>query len=161
MISPETLRSLFLYEPTTGQIFNLVHRNSRSKESVPVGWINDSGYLITTVGGKKLRVHHIVWQMHFGAIPDGMEIDHINRVRGDNRIENLRLATRHEQNLNLSRRDSESEVTGVVFNKKDDRWQAQIGFKGKQIYLGQFKEKHAAIAARKAAESQYGFRNQQ
>ena len=88
-------------------------------------------------------------------------VHHINGDREDNRIENLRLATRHEQNLNLSRRLSKSEITGVVFNEKDDRWQAQIGFRGKHIYLGQFKEKAAAIAARKSAEINFGFRNPQ
>ena len=150
---------LFRYDATTGEIFNQTRRNARSKELSKVGWVNDSGYLITTVRGKKYRVHHIVWILHFGLIPDGYEIDHINRIRGDNRIENLRLATRHEQNLNLSRRASKSETTGVVFNEKDARWQAQIGFKGKHIYLGQFKEKGAAVAARKAAEVQFGFRS--
>lgn len=158
---PNDLGKLFRYDPVTGEIFNRVHRNSRSKESIQVGWMNDSGYLITSIKGKKCRVHHIVWELHFGPVSDGFEIDHINRVRHDNRIENLRLATRHEQNLNLSRRLSKSEITGVVFNEKDDRWQAQIGFRGKHIYLGQFKEKAAAIAARKSAEINFGFRNPQ
>lgn len=153
--------TMFRYDTNTGELFNRVRRNARSREFSRVGWVNDSGYLITTIAGKKFRVHHIVWAMHFGCIPDGQEIDHINRVRHDNRIENLRLATRHEQNLNLSKRASKSEVTGVVFNAKDKRWQAQIGFNGKHIYLGQFKEKSSAISARKLAEIRYGFRSVQ
>lgn len=151
---------VFKYEPTAGEIFNKVQRNTRAKASTKVGWMNDSGYLITTVCTKKYRLHHIVWMMHNGSIPEGYEIDHINRLRSDNRIENLRLATRHEQNLNLSCRVSKSGETGVVFNKKDAKWQAQIGFKGQHIYLGQFKEKGDAIAARKSAEVQFGFRSQ-
>jgi hypothetical protein len=146
---------LFIYDEKTGVLTNKVKRNSRSQCGSVVGWANDSGYLITTVFGKKIRVHRIVWEMHNGDIPDGLEIDHINRDRKDNRIENLRLANRHEQNLNLSKRRSASGVTGVVFNKKDSKWQSQIGFKRSHIYLGQFNSKEAAIAARKTAEIQY------
>lgn len=152
--------SIFLYEPSTGALFNKVKRNSRAQKGAIVGWINDSGYLVTTVKGRKLRVHRIIWEMHNEPIPDGYEIDHINRIRNDNRISNLRLATSHEQNLNLGHRRSDSGITGVVFNKKDQRWQAQIGHKGRHIYLGQYKEKKAAIKARIEAEAKYGFRRQ-
>lgn len=152
---------LFSYDAETGALRNKVKRNSRAKEGDRVGSVNDSGYLVTRIKGKPVRVHRIIWEMHFGAIDAGLEIDHINRVRSDNRIENLRLASRHEQNLNLGPRRSASNVTGVVFNKKDQRWQAQIGFKGKHIYLGQFVDKEAAVAARKSAEHEYSFRGQQ
>lgn len=149
---------LFTYDSKTGEIRNKVKRNARSKEGAQVGWVNSEGYLVTTINQRKFRVHRIIWEMHHGQIPEGLEIDHINRNRRDNRIENLRLANRHEQNLNLSRRQSDSGVTGVVFNKKDERWQAQIGFKGKHIYLGQFLSKEMAVAARKQAEARLGFR---
>ena len=149
---------LFTYDSKTGEIRNKVKRNARSKEGAQVGWVNSEGYLVTTINQRKFRVHRIIWEMHHGQIPEGLEIDHINRNRRDNRIENLRLANRHEQNLNLSRRQSDSGVTGVVFNKKDERWQAQIGLKGKHVYLGQFLSKEMAVAARKQAEARLGFR---
>ena len=148
---------LFLYQ-CNGDLVNKVQRSPRSRIGCVAGFINDSRYVVTQVNGHKTRAHRIIWEMHFGAIPDGLEIDHINRNRSDNRIENLRLATRHEQNLNLSKRDN-SAVTGVVFNKKDNRWQSQIGFNGKHIYLGQFHSKENAIEARKNAEVKYGFRS--
>jgi hypothetical protein len=153
-----SLSELFTYDSATGHLFNRVHRNARSKIGRAAGHISDSGYVVTRINGKIHRAHRIVWEMHNGPILDGQEIDHINRIRTDNRIENLRLATRHEQNLNLSQRKSFSGHTGVVFNKKDNRWQAQIGFKGRQIYLGQFVNKTDAIDARKSAEINYGFR---
>lgn len=149
---------LFIYDGASGSLINRVKRNSRSPQGAVVGNLNDSGYLVTRVSGRSFRIHRIVWEMHNGPIPFGMEIDHINRVRTDNRIENLRLADRHEQNLNLSQRRSESQVTGVVFNKKDKRWQAQIGFKGKHIYLGQYTNKNEAENARRVAEINLGFR---
>ena len=149
---------LFTYDSKTGEIRNKVKRNARSKEGAQVGWVNSEGYLVTTINQRKFRVHRIIWEMHHGQIPEGLEIDHINRNRRDNRIENLRLANRHEQNLNLSRRQSDSGVTGVVFNKKDERWQAQIGLKGKHVYLGQFLSKEMAVAAREQAEARLGFR---
>ncbi len=149
---------LFVYL-ADGSLINKIDRNSRSRAGRVAGMINDSGYRVTRVNGKNYRVHRIIWEMHHGEIPCGLEIDHINRDRLDNRIENLRLATRHEQNLNMSKRKSTSGITGVCWSKKDKRWQALIGFKGKSYYLGQFIEKRDAIKARRDAEIKFNFRN--
>jgi len=153
-----TWSELFVYEKKSGRLINRIKRNSRAPQGAIAGSLNNSGYLVTRVSGRSIRVHRIVWEMHNGPIPFGIEIDHINRDRADNRIENLRLANRHEQNLNLSQRTSASHVTGVVFNKKDKKWQAQIGFKGKHLYLGQYANKDDAAKARRTAEINLGFR---
>ncbi|WP_436868476.1 HNH endonuclease signature motif containing protein, partial [Enterobacter hormaechei] len=44
----------------------------------------------------------MIWEMHNGPIPQNMEIDHINRIKLDNRLENLRLATRRQNACNIS-----------------------------------------------------------
>lgn len=56
-------------------------------------WINDNGYVLTNVRGRTERAHRVVWEVAYGPIPEGFEIDHINRIRHDNRLENLRLVT--------------------------------------------------------------------
>ena len=66
--------------------------NESGKE---IGWVNKNGYVQTSFGG----VHRIIWEAFNGKIPEGYEIDHINTVRNDNRLDNLRLAT-HKENCN-------------------------------------------------------------
>lgn len=77
--------------------------------------------------------HRIIWEMFNGAIPEGKEIDHINGVKSDNRIENLRLCDRHINCKNAAkRRDNSSGVTGVskTYNGK---WVVQIQYNGDRI----------------------------
>lgn len=92
--------------------------------------------------------------MHNGPIPDGLFIDHINRNRTDNRIENLRLVTHKENMRNMSRRiDNRTGITGVQWNKKMYKWTAHLNLWGeKQLYLGSYETKAEAVAARRAAE---------
>ena len=150
--------NLFTYNAETGELTNRFNINGRALKDDLSGYVNDSGYRVVRVKGKTYRCHRIVWEMHNGPISKDLEIDHINRIRNDNRIENLRLATRHEQNLNLSQRVSKTGVTGVVYRKKNSKWQAQIGFKGRHIYLGIFNDFFEACCVRKSAEINYGFK---
>lgn len=80
---------------------------------VEAKWLNPDGYNIVQCNKKRCFAHRIIWEMHNGPIPNGMEIDHINRVRDDNRIENLQLIT-HKQNL--GRRNQTSK--GYSFDKR-------------------------------------------
>lgn len=87
-----------------------------------------------------------------------MEIDHENHIRNDNRIENLRLVSSKGNKKNTTRRcDNTSGVTGVHWFKRECKWKVQIKVDGKQRHLGLFDNLDDAVAARKAAERQYGF----
>lgn len=66
--------------------------NESGKE---IGWVASNGYVQTSIGG----VHRLIWEAFKGEIPEGYEIDHINTIRNDNRLENLRLLT-HKENCN-------------------------------------------------------------
>ena len=95
---------------------------------------DENGYKRLTINKKLTSCHRIIWEMHNGDIPKGMCIDHINRVRDDNRIENLRLVTQTENALNSKLKATNTlGIKGVYKDKK--QWVAK--FKGVCLYSGQ------------------------
>jgi hypothetical protein len=122
----------------------------KTKIGTPVGCKTHNGYLITHVNYQRYRVHHIVYLMHHKKFPS--LIDHINGIRGDNRIENLREATINQNNQNR-RATAHSGIKGVYWHKQINRWVASICINKKNIHLGSFLNKddaaHVAINARK------------
>lgn len=83
----------------------------RDDRSNPSGSLDRDGYLIIKVKGKQYKAHRIVWLLHHGDFPNG-EIDHINRIRTDNRIENLREADRALQFENMEHKPNPN--TGAI-----------------------------------------------
>lgn len=109
------------------------------------------GYIQVRFGGKVMKAHRIIWEMHHGDVPPGLEIDHINGVRDDNRIENLRLLT-HQQNCANRRRKPET-LPGARFVRATLRkpWQAMITVRGVHRSLGYYATREEASAAYQAA----------
>jgi hypothetical protein len=92
-----------------------ITRNDRKNS---LGSYDKDGYLILKIKGKQFKAHRIVWLLNNGEFPE-MEIDHINRVRTDNRIENLRLATRQIQIENTTRLpNKDTGVVGIYLDKR-------------------------------------------
>lgn len=75
------------------------------------GSYDKDGYKIIKIKRQQYKAHRLVYAIHFGCFPKG-ELDHINRIRDDNRIENLRLATREMNVRNTNRKPNKN--TGVV-----------------------------------------------
>jgi hypothetical protein len=119
----------------------------------------DRFYAATTVNGKKVRMHRLIWEIKNGAIPPSREIDHISRDRLDNRIFNLRLATRSENNINAKvRSDNTTGYKGVYYIKgrKKPYW-AHVRKDGKRYGLGMYKTaKEASVAYKNKASELYG-----
>jgi len=91
---------------------------------------------------------HLVWLMHNDSIPDGLVIDHINRISTDDRIENLRVATLSQNGANSSlNKNNTSGVKGVVWHKRSKRWHAIIRLNGKPKFIGQYKSISEAAKA--------------
>lgn len=112
-----------------------------------------SGYLKVRIGHKKYPVHRIAYKMFWNEEKVEKQIDHINGVRDDNRIFNLRLVSQQDNQRNSSlRKDNISGVTGV-HKTKYNTWLAYIGGKA----LGTYKTKEEAIASRKKAEKLIGY----
>jgi hypothetical protein len=156
MITSDELLQLLAYDPQTGVFTWRVTMSSRAIRGAKAGTRN-GGYVQLKINKRIYQAHRLAWLYVHGEWPPEF-IDHINGDPGDNRIENLRLAT-SSQNLANSRRrrDNAAGVKGVCWNKRDARWRAQIRINGKKTYLGSFTEiKDAAAAYRSAAEKHYG-----
>ncbi len=109
-----------------------------------VGSINNHGYVQFEHEGRTFALHRAIWEMHNGEIPKGLIIDHIDRVRANNRIENLRLATHGENQVNAKiRSDNTTGYVGVRFVSYNN-YRAVLTFRGKQIHCGYFKTAEAA-----------------
>jgi hypothetical protein len=95
---------------------------------------NEKGYVRFWLNRKLVRYHRAVWELHNGPIPDGHVLDHINRDKSDNRIENLRLVDHTE---NAQNRLYGSPIRGVTQHKDGKRWVA--------YWSGTRKEKRAHL----------------
>ncbi|WOU46057.1 HNH endonuclease [Citrobacter portucalensis] len=156
IIESEYLNSILDYRD--GALFWKKNAGPKGKKNRLAGSDNGRGYLQVKIRGRLTMAHRIVWVMHNGDIPEGFQIDHINHVRNDNRISNLRLVTGSGNNRNTSlRKDNSSGRIGVYWRKDSRKWSAKIRVDDKLINIGTFREKSDAIAARELAEIKYGF----
>ena len=118
-------------------------------------WYFSHGYAIrdTSINGRRKRIY-----MHMAIIPQktGLVTDHINMNSLDNRKCNLRIVTRSVNQINRGlQSNNTSGYKGVTWNKKSNKWQAQIKLNGKHILLGYFKNIKDAVTSRKNAELIY------
>ena len=154
-LTAEQLRSILHYSPETGIFTWKVRTSNGVKAGDVAGCSSGGGYLRITVLSRLYQAHRLAWLYVYGEWPKG-QIDHINRIRTDNRIANLREVS-HKQNLQNAGKYSHntSGHSGVVWNKRASKWLARIAHNQKQIHLGCFNTIEEAIAARKAAEKLY------
>lgn len=103
----------------------------------PIGCDNGRGYLVCKISGKQYRVHKLIWLYHYGQWPKG-DIDHINGIRDDNRIENLREATRTYNNYNRGSTPNTSSKYKGVYKRGERKFVAEIRKDRKKYYLGTF-----------------------
>jgi hypothetical protein len=144
--------NLFIYD--NGQLFW-----KDSSKTGDVGYETNDGYRCVYIDRKSVRIHRIIWEMHFGPIPDGLSIDHINRIRNDNRIENLRLCTHQQNHFNrVAQSNNKSGYKGVCWHKQKQKWVAQIKIDGRNKFLGFFNnpttayEKYCEVARERYGE---------
>jgi hypothetical protein len=156
MLTQEILKEYLHYNPDTG-IFTWVkspHKNTHMLGKT-AGTLGKKGYVSIGILRNIYKAHKLVWLYMYGYFPQD-QIDHINHIRYDNRLSNLREANNTLNQKNTSKRkDNITGVTGVHW--QDNRWRVQIGIKGKNKHLGMFLNLEEAIAVRKQAEIDYGF----
>lgn len=166
----ETLRQLVRYEPETGKLYWLPRTidlcpgkyPKRIMASFNTRWsgkeitkLDGNGYIQLEIYGCVQNGHVVAWSIYNGYVPS-CEIDHLNGIRTDNRICNLREATDKQQGMNrgISSRNT-SGVKGISFQKGLNKWRPRIQVNGKSLSLGCFDSFDEAVAARKAAEAKY------
>ena len=151
---------LFRYDYETGVLYWRWRVNNRVPKTLEAGAQNKSnGYLYVKVHGRRYLVHRVVMLMCYGFCGEGLDVDHINHVRNDNRIENLRLVTNKQNKRNYTRlRNNTSGVTGVCWHKSYEKWQVSIHDNhGKRVYLGRFSNFDEAVKVRREAEKLYNY----
>ena len=122
------------------------------------GAVRRNGYVSVNIGGKMFYEHRLVWLIFFGPIRDGLQIDHINHNRGDNRILNLRLCCPACNAKNLSMNSTNrSGHNGVSFDSERGLWRSYVTVQGSHINIGRFADIESAISARNSYNSALGF----
>lgn len=152
-LTADRLRALMHYNPETGEFSRRVHLSNRSRGISAIGNKHSQGYIIICVDGKPLRAHRLAWLYVYGEWPKE-QIDHINGIRNDNRIANLRDITHIENKRHRVAAVKPGRLLGAGFHKATGRWSSQITANYKKIHLGYFKterEAHEAYLAAKCA----------
>lgn len=146
-LNVDLLRSLLDYDPNTGLFRWTAKRRWRTDLCGEVAGHFNKRYVTIQFEGKQWAAHRLAWAYMHGELPTE-DLDHINGDKHDNRIANLRPATRAQNCCNVRlRRNSKSGLKGVSWKSDDGKWLAQIQFQGKSRFLGYFRTKEAAAAA--------------
>ena len=155
MLTQERLKELLHYDPETGVFTARVNRGSVQIGAKAGG--ENRGYIRIGVKNKKYFAHRLAWFYVHGCWPS-KELDHINGKRPDNRLSNLREATRAQNNSNRPvHRRNEYGKKGAYFIKNRNKWRALIGKDKRLIHLGYFDSAEEAQAAYiAAARTHYG-----
>ena len=164
----DLLRQLVYYNPETGILTwrkrdanamnpKYVDRWNARWAETEISSEDKDGYIVLRRNGCRLLAHRAAWAITYGDWPKN-HIDHINGVRNDNRIKNLRDVSRQENNKNSSlRSDNVSGVVGISWDNNKSKWTARIKAGNKYKFLGYFDLKDDAVAARSEAEPLYGY----
>lgn len=160
-VTPEALHKLLTHDPDTGKLFwkrrhdpDCDSWNKQFAFAEAFTNPHSKGYLAGAIFGRTYLAHRVIFALHYGYWPE--ITDHINGVRTDNRICNLRSVTpsENQRNRRISK-NNKSGFTGV--HASGEKWVAQINRNYKYRYLGRFSRIEDAVAARKEAERKYDF----
>ena len=153
-LTQERLKQVLYYDNKTGE-FTWRENSSKSMSNKAAGFLNDQGYILIGIGNDKYRAHRLAWLYVYGEWPQN-DLDHINGIKTDNFITNLREAT-DSQNLSNSKKPktNKSGFKGVSWHSNAKKWQSHIRVNGKSIYLGLFQTPEKAHQAYRTAARKY------
>ena len=152
MLSAEKLKTALSYNRETGIFVWKYWRGGTAVANSIAGTVSSNGYIRINLFRKNRLAHRLAWLYEYGYFPEN-DIDHINRDRADNRISNLREATRSCNMRNAKNlKNNTSGVKGVRWREDLQRWHVSIGVKGQGSYVCIKKDFDEAVLHRLAAE---------
>lgn len=147
MLTQERLKELLNYDPETGVFVWNVAANGSIKLGQRAGCVGSAGYRQIKIDKKIYLEHRLVWFYVHDCWPTN-QLDHINRVKDDNRLCNLRAVSHQENMWNTTKQKiNKSGYAGVSWKAKIGKWVAQIGLNGTRRHIGYFDTKEEAHAA--------------
>ena len=146
----EELRAMLDYDPETGVFTWKVKVRAHTVVGKEAGTPHSEGYRHIKIKGVPYFAHRLAWYYAYGVEPKE-QIDHINGIKTDNRIGNLREASNQQNNRNVGKRkNNKTGYKGVCWNKEKKKFRASCSVNGKTLYLGYYdtsEEAHASYVA--------------
>jgi len=154
MLNKEKLLKLFEYKD--GILYRKIAPANCTTIGEKAGFITKNGYYKVKINQKAYFAHRLIFLMHYGYLPEF--IDHIDGNSENNLIENLRPASRQQNNSNAKLRiDAISGAKGVNWHKKQSKWNVRVSVGGKRKNIGSFEEfELAELVATMAREKYHG-----
>lgn len=148
------LNNIFYYE--NGNLYWKVKKGANALEGKKAGSYSNTGYFNVVVNNVKYRLHRVIFMWHYGFLPK--EVDHINGDKLDNRIENLRAATKSQNLRNMKiKKTNTSGYKNVSWRKDINKWEVHLMAFGKNKFIGYFKDLElAGLVAQMAREKYHG-----
>lgn len=140
-----------------GEFYWKVRSSNRIKVGDTAGYLDTNGYIVTRIDGQLYRNNRLVWLWFHGYMPEQL-VDHKDRNKTNNLIQNLRVISSQCNNRNIGQRaNTSSGVKGVYWHPGAGKWMASIAVDGKIIYLGLHNDLVEAACHRLAAEQSLGW----
>lgn len=163
-LSVERLREVLDYDAATGVFRWKIELGTRTRVGAEAGFICDQGYRTIRIDRSNYTAGRLAWAYVHGCWPK-LFVDHMNGDRADNRLTNLREASKsvNVQNQRRAMKTNQSGFLGVTLRpstatkRKGSRagFSASIHVGGKNIYLGNFSTAEAAHEAYVAAKRSF------
>jgi len=156
--SQAELQERFDYDPATGVlVWRNPSRNNAHMKGKQAGCVSADGYRSVYVNGVSYLAHRLIWVLVYGEDPGQLEVDHKDRVRDNNSLDNLRLATMQQQCWNQGQKEgTSSSFKGVSWHAASGGWSARIRVDRGERHLGIFDTQEEAAAAVEQAATYRG-----